>query len=145
MPRFSTNPRASRVAHSSLADTYNVLGYYNYQAPRELYPRATAASMRALELEPALAEAHASLGYTRLFFEWDWDGAASSFKRAIALDPSYAGAHQWYAWCLLVAGRADETITAMKTALELDRLLAQPSIRTCHSPLSFVTAASKCV
>ena len=110
------------LAYTGLADTYNVLGYYNFLAPREVYPRATAASMRALELEPALAEAHASLGYTRLFFEWDWEGAASSFRRAISLDPGYASAHQWYAWYLLVAGRSDETIVAMKTALELDPL-----------------------
>ncbi|MCC6316403.1 MAG: protein kinase [Gemmatimonadaceae bacterium] len=110
------------LAFTGLSDTYNVLGYYNFQAPRDVYPRATAAAMRALELDPGIAEAHASLGYTRLFFEWDWDGAASSFRRAMALDPSYASAPQWYAWYFLVAGRADESVTAMRTALELDPL-----------------------
>jgi serine/threonine-protein kinase len=113
---------AYALAYTGLADTYNVLGYYNYQPPQESYPRAKAASTRALELDPNLAEAHASLGYTRLFFDWDWEGAATSFKRAIALDPAYASAHQWYAWYLLVAGRIDEMIAAMRAALELDPL-----------------------
>jgi serine/threonine-protein kinase len=110
------------LAYTGLSDTWNVLGYYNYEAPRDAYPRAKAASTRALELDPDLAAAHASLGYTRLFYDWDWEGAAASFRRAIALDPHYASAHQWYAWYLLVAGRMDEMIAAMRTALELDPL-----------------------
>ncbi|MDQ3698951.1 MAG: tetratricopeptide repeat-containing serine/threonine-protein kinase [Gemmatimonadota bacterium] len=113
---------AYALAYTGLADTYNVLGYYNYLGPQESYPRAKAASTRALELDPDLAEAHASLGYTRLFFEWNWEGAASSYRRAIALNPGYASAHQWYSWYLLVAGRIDEMITEMRTALELDPL-----------------------
>ena len=110
------------LAYTGLADTYNVLGYYNYLPPRDSYPRASAASKRALTLDPNLAEAHASLGYTQLFFDWNWDGAAASFRRAIDLDAGYASAHQWYGWYLLVAGRIDEMITAMRTALELDPL-----------------------
>ena len=110
------------LAYTGLADTYNVLGYYNYLPPRDSYPRASAASTRALELDSNLAEAHASLGYTQLFFDWNWEGAAASFRRAIDLDAGYASAHQWYAWYLLVAGRVDEMIAAMRVALELDPL-----------------------
>lgn len=110
------------LAYAGLADTYNVLGYYNYLPPREAYPRASAASTRALELDAALAEAHASLGYTQLFYDWNWDGAAASFRRAIDLDAGYASAHQWYAWYFLVAGRIEQMITAMRTAVELDPL-----------------------
>ncbi len=110
------------LAYAGLADAYNMLGYYNSLPPREAYPRAAAASTRALELDPDLAEAHASLGYTRLFFEWNWDGARESFTRAIALDPNYATAHQWYAWYLLVAARMEEMIATMKKALDLDPL-----------------------
>lgn len=110
------------LAYTGLADTYNVLGYYSFQAPRETFPRAKAASTRALELDPDLAEAHASLGYTRLFYDWDWEGSAASFRRAIALAPAYASAHQWYGWYLLVARRLDEMIASMRTALQLDPL-----------------------
>ncbi len=113
---------AYALAYTGLADTYNVLGYYNYVSPLESYPLASAASTRALELDPNLAEAHASLGYTQLFFDWDWDASATSFRRAIELDPGYASAHQWYAWYLLVAGRFDEMVTSMRLALELDPL-----------------------
>ncbi len=113
---------AYALAYSGLSDTYNVLGYYNYLPPLEAYPRAKAASTRALELDPHLAEAHASLGYTRLFFDWEWDGAAASYQRAIKLDPTYASAHQWYAWYLLVAGRTEDMIASMQTALSLDPL-----------------------
>ncbi len=110
------------LAHAGLADAYNVLGYYNYLPPREAYPRAKAAASRALEIDESLVHAHASLGYARLFFDWDWSGAEASFLRAIELDPSYASAHQWYAWCLLVMRRMDEMIVAMRTALQLDPL-----------------------
>lgn len=109
-------------AYAAMADTYNLLGYYNIQPPREVYPRATAASTRALDLDPSLAEAHASLGYSRLFYDWDWEGARASFAEAIALDPGYASAHQWLGWYYLVTGRMDEMLGAMRTALKLDPL-----------------------
>lgn len=110
------------LAYAGVADSYNVLGYYNYLAPREAYPRAKSAATRALDIDDSLAQAHASLGYTRLFYDWDWSGAEASFQRALALDPTYASAHQWYAWCLLVTRRMDEMIEAMRTALQLDPL-----------------------
>jgi serine/threonine-protein kinase len=114
-PRFA-------LAHSALADTYNLLGYYNFLPPKDAYPRAKAASTKALSIDPNLAEAHASLGYTRLFFDWDWAGAKESLERAIALDAGYASAHHWYAWYLLVAGRMEEMIAEMRKALDLDPL-----------------------
>lgn len=113
---------AYALAYTGLSDTYNVLGYYNYLPPSEAYPRAKAASTRALELDPNLAEAHASLGYTRLFFDWEWEGAAQSFRRAISLNPGYASAHQWFAWYHLVTGRYEAMIASMRVALDLDPL-----------------------
>jgi serine/threonine-protein kinase len=110
------------LAYAGMADAYNVLGYYGFQAPRDAYPRAKAASTRALEIDPSLAQAHASLGYTRLFFDWDFPGAEASFRRALELDPHYASAHQWYAWHLLVTGNLREMIERMRTALQLDPL-----------------------
>ncbi|MEO6447161.1 MAG: protein kinase [Gemmatimonadaceae bacterium] len=110
------------LAYAGLADAYNVLGYYNYLAPRDAYARAKVASTRALEIDETLAEAHASLGYTRLFFDWDWAGAEASFQRAIELDTLYASAHQWYAWHKLVMHELDEMIELMRMALQLDPL-----------------------
>jgi eukaryotic-like serine/threonine-protein kinase len=113
---------AFALAYAGLADTYNVLGYYSFAAPREVYPKATAASTRALELDPGLAEAHASLGYTRLFYDWNWEGARASFEEAIAHDPGYASAYQWHAWYFLVAGRLEDMLASMRMALRLDPL-----------------------
>ncbi|MGE0442802.1 MAG: protein kinase [Gemmatimonadales bacterium] len=110
------------LAYAGLSDTFNVLGYYAFEPARDVYPRAAAAATRALELEPGLAEAHASLGYSRLFYDWDWEGARASFEEAIACDPSYASAHQWLGWYYLVAGRFEEMLATMRSALQFDPL-----------------------
>lgn len=110
------------LAHSGLADAYNVLGYYNFKPPREAYPRAKAAAARALEIDPELAEAHASLGYALLFYDRAYEDAARELRQAIELQPSYATAHQWYGWYLLVTGRFDETVEELENAVRLDPL-----------------------
>jgi TolB-like protein/Flp pilus assembly protein TadD len=110
------------MAHAGLADTFNVLGYYNVLPPRNAYPRAKAASARALEADPGLAEAHASLGFSLLFFDRDWDGAERSLREAIALETSYPSAHQWLAWVLFVRGRFGEALESMRRAHDLDPL-----------------------
>ncbi|MBA3659434.1 MAG: protein kinase, partial [Gemmatimonadales bacterium] len=110
------------IAYSGLADTYNVLGYYSAERPHTAFPRGRAAASRALEIDPQLAEAHASLGFVRLFYDRDWDGAGRAFEQAIALNPTYATAHQWQAWYLFIVGRVEEAISAFQRALELDPL-----------------------
>jgi TolB-like protein/Tfp pilus assembly protein PilF len=109
-------------AYTGLADTYNVLGYYTLQAPGDSYPPAKVAAEKALEIDPELAEAHASLGYATLFYDRDWEQAREHFERSIALNPKYASAHQWYGWYLLVMERFEETVAAMERALSLDPL-----------------------
>lgn len=110
------------LAYSGMADTYNVLGYYNIQDPRDAYPRALAAARRVLEIDDGIAEAHASLGYALLFFERAYEDAAAELQRAISLKPSYATAHQWYGWYLLVRDRFDEMVESLARAVELDPL-----------------------
>jgi serine/threonine protein kinase/tetratricopeptide (TPR) repeat protein len=110
------------LAYTGLADTYNLLGYYNTQRPTQAYPRAKAASGRALEIDPSMAEAHGSLGYTRLFFDRDWSAAEDSFKEAIRLHPTYASAHQWYGWYFIATGQPDEALAAMQRAHAIDPL-----------------------
>jgi TolB-like protein/Tfp pilus assembly protein PilF len=110
------------LAYAGLADTYNVFGYYNIQAPADSYPRAKAAAARALDIDDKLAEAHASLGYATLFYDRRYEDAARALERAIELKPSYATAHQWYGWYLLVRDRFDATLAALEHAVELDPL-----------------------
>lgn len=110
------------LAYTGLADTYNLLGYYNTQRPTHAYPRAKAASARALEIDPSMAEAHGSLGYTNLFFDRDWSAAERSFREAVRLHPSYASAHQWYGWYFIATDQPEKTLAAMYRAHEIDPL-----------------------
>jgi len=110
------------LAYTGLADTFNILGYYNNQRPHDAFPRGKAAVTRALALDETLSEAHASLGYIQLFYDLDWPGAQRSFQRAIELKPKNATAHQWNAWHLLVTERFDEALVALQRAQELDPL-----------------------
>ncbi len=110
------------LAYSGLADAFMALGYYNYTPPKDSYSKAKAAARRALELDPTLAEAHASLGFAGLFFDRNWAETEREFKRAIDLKPGYPTGHQWYAWYLLVMERFDEALEEMRRAQELDPL-----------------------
>ncbi len=107
---------------AGLAESYAVLGDFAVVAPKETFPRAEAAAQRALELDDALAEAHAALGLVRLEYGWDWTAAEREFIRAIELNPSYPTAHQFYSWYLGSVLRVDESIAEGKRALELDPL-----------------------
>ncbi len=108
------------LAHVGLADCYNCLGYYSHQEPNEVFPKAKKAALDALNIDRTLAEAHASLGYTATFYEWNWERAESEFKQAIALNPNYATAHHWYAGFLSIVERHDESLVEWKQAQKLD-------------------------
>jgi TolB-like protein/DNA-binding SARP family transcriptional activator len=109
-------------AHSGIADAYAVLGFYDHLPPREAFPRAKAAALRALEIDPRLAQAHASLGYVALYYDWQWPAAELAFSRAIELNPNYSVGHQWHANFLVARGRFDEAVAAMRRAQETDPL-----------------------
>jgi TolB-like protein/DNA-binding winged helix-turn-helix (wHTH) protein/Flp pilus assembly protein TadD len=111
-------------AYSGLADTYALLGDWQYAAmtPREALPKAKAAAIKALELDSALGEAHNSLAFCLDGFDWDFDSAGKEFLRAIELNPGYATAHHWYAWHLALLHRLDEAMAEMKKAENLDPL-----------------------
>jgi serine/threonine-protein kinase len=110
------------LAYVGLADSYSVLTSWGLMAPREAYPRAKAAALKALELDETLAEAHASLGVVSNEYDWDWVGAEKEFKRAIELNPGYAFARHAYAEYLSQMGRHNEAIAEIKRAQELDPL-----------------------
>jgi TolB-like protein/Flp pilus assembly protein TadD len=111
-------------AYSGLADTYALLGDWQYavMTPREAFPKAKAAALKAVELDSALGEAHNSLAFVLDGFDWDLDAGGKEFRRAIELNPGYATAHHWYAWHLALLGRYDEAIAEMRKAENLDPL-----------------------
>jgi len=111
-------------AYSGLADTYALLGDWQYavMTPKEALPKAKTAAIKALELDSALGEAHNSLAFCLDGFDWDLNAAGKEFQRAIELNPGYATAHHWYAWHLALLHQDDEAIIEMRKAQSLDPL-----------------------
>lgn len=109
-------------AYSGLADAYQLLAVYNAERHQEMMPMAKAAAEKALELDPRLAEAHASLGVVELLYEWNWSAAERELLTAIDLNPGYAAAHQWYGIYLVAMGRTVEARASLRRAQTLDPL-----------------------
>ena len=109
-------------AHAGIADCYAVLtmAHLGVMPPNEGMPRAIAAAEKALQLDPELSEAYASLGNARLWYEYDWPAAESCFKRALELNPVYASALQWHSSYLQTVDRIDESLAELGRALEVD-------------------------
>ena len=111
-------------AYSGLADTYALLGDWQYgvMPSKEALPAAKAAATKAVELDDTLGEAHTSLGFVFSGFDWEWVSAEKEFRRSIDLTPGYATAHHWYAWHLSLMGRHGEALAEMRKARSLDPL-----------------------
>jgi DNA-binding winged helix-turn-helix (wHTH) protein/TolB-like protein/Flp pilus assembly protein TadD len=107
-------------AYAGMADSYALLGFYDFVPPTESYPKAKQAVMRALALNDGLAEAHASFLSIKTDYDWDWIGAEKEFRRAIELNPNYAPAYQWHAYVLLATGQVDAAIADLNHAMQLD-------------------------
>ena len=86
------------------------------------FPKARTAAERALALDSTLAEPRATLGFVHLYYTWDWDAADREFKHAIARNPSYATAHEWYGLYLTSMGRFEESREHERAAQQLDPL-----------------------
>ncbi len=110
------------LAYHGLADVYSILGLYAFQPPSAVVDRAMEAATRAVELAPELAEAQTSLGFVQLL-DWDWQGANSTFNRAIELNPRYSQAHTFRAWLLSTLDKPDEAAEAVRVGTELDPFL----------------------
>jgi tetratricopeptide (TPR) repeat protein len=110
------------LAYAGLADCYAVLPMYRPIAANEVYPKAKAAALKALELDDELAEAHTALGAIMWNYEWDWDGSDRETERAAELNPGYAQIYQWSAEGLVERGRFEEAVDEMNKARELDPL-----------------------
>jgi len=110
------------LAYAGLADCYAVSYYYVGERPRELMPLAKTYAAKAIELDPSLAEPHATLGFVTWLLDWDRVAAEREFLRAIELNRNYPTAHQWYSRFLRGVGRTDEAFQEIKRAEELDPL-----------------------
>lgn len=108
------------MTHAGLALAYATLSIYSPLSPKQALPKAREALLRALQIDDALPEAHASLGLIKTWYDRDWIGAEDEFKLALELNPGYANAHQWYSYTLLFTARFSDALEQMEQALELD-------------------------
>lgn len=118
---ISNDPKYAE-AYSGLADTYALLGDWEYASMTAgaAMPLAEAAARKALELDDSLGEAHNSLAFCLDGFDWNFKASDREFRRSIELNPGYATAHHWYSWHLALLGQNDEAISEMKRAQDLD-------------------------
>lgn len=124
------------LAYTGLADCYALLSNFSALPPTDVFPKAKAAVVKALELDEMLAEAHTSLAYINTIYDWDWRGAETEFKRAIELKSSDEWSHEAYGWYLAAMERFDESIAEMKRAREVDPL-SLPAIAHVGIPLHY--------
>lgn len=113
---------ADPLPHAALALGYSQYGHESGE-PGVMFPRAKAAAERALEVDDTLAEAHEALAETRLYWEWDWEGAERTFERVLEINPNLPLAHAHRGWYLQLRRRWDEGIAAMLRACRLDPLV----------------------
>ena len=110
------------AAWSGLADAWLLAGSYgnSFLSPSVAMPKAKQAAERALALDPVSAEAHTSLAYIHMMWDWDYVAAEQEFKRALQINPGYVNAHHWYSHELIALGRVSESHEQSETALSLD-------------------------
>ncbi len=113
-------------AYSGIADASALLASWQFASPAEMYPRAVAAARRALELDPLSAEAHASIGFVKLNWEWQWGEAEMEFRRALELNASQENACRWLSAFLAGVGRDDEALDIALKVVALDPLSVLP-------------------
>jgi len=107
-------------AYVGVAEYYSILPFYTDSMPDEVFPKARAAVAKALELDDALARAHAAQAYIKTYYDWDWRTGEEEFRRALALDPNDAATHHMFSRFLASLGRIDEALAEVKRARELD-------------------------
>ncbi|HEV8133262.1 MAG TPA: protein kinase [Pyrinomonadaceae bacterium] len=108
------------AAHAGLADAYTFLGFHGLAPSLEIFSKARAAAAKALELDPKLPDANISMGYVKLYHDWDCRAAEFFLRRAVELNPSSAKALYSLMLCLVQTSRFDEGRDALEKALLLD-------------------------
>jgi TolB-like protein/DNA-binding winged helix-turn-helix (wHTH) protein len=111
--------------YAGSADAYALLGSLPDSNIRDTaMPKAKEMALTALKLDDSLADAHTSLAFVEMHYEWKFREAEQEFKRAIDLNPNYSIAHHWYAFDLAAMGRMDEAVAEVKRARQTDPLSA---------------------
>jgi len=139
-------------AYVGLADAHSLLNLYAISPPPDAYPKAREFATRALSIDDNLAEAHASMGYIKFYYERDRPAAELEFRRSIQMNPSYAPAHHWFALALSamnkpvdaaseiqIAGRLDPRSLAIKSAAGIVHFFAgqyQEALAECDRALA---------
>jgi tetratricopeptide (TPR) repeat protein len=108
------------LAHAGVAEVYTLLAFLGLRPPTEVMPGAKTAAQRALAIDDALPEAHTSLGFIHLVYDWDWVAAERELQRAIALNPRYVLARYWYATLCASRLRLEESVTEDERAVEVE-------------------------
>ena len=109
------------LAYAGLADCY-LFPQHARETPQVTIPKSRALAMKALDLDDTLAEAHATLAFIKMRYDYDWTGAEQEFKQSIELNPNYPVTHQYYGTFLVNTGKTDEGLREINRALELDPL-----------------------
>ena len=110
------------LAHAGLADAYSFMGGYGYFPSREAYTKSKQEAIRALELDPTLAEANTSLATVQYRYDWNWSDAEKSFQKALQLNPGYITAHHWYGVFQVLTGKFPEGLQKVEKAATIDPL-----------------------
>ncbi len=110
------------LGYAGLAQAYFIMAANHYENPDMYFPKAKEHALKALSLDDDLAEPHAVIAAMASGYDRDWDRAESEFKRAIALNPSYPSAHQWYSQHIASENRKSEAWSEINRALELSPL-----------------------
>ena len=110
----------SALAYSGISFVWAARQQMGLVPPQEAGPRAREAALKALELDDTLAETHHGLAVVRVWTEWDWEGGAEEFQRAIELNPNFPDARAFYSHLLMIMKRLEEATVRIERALELD-------------------------
>jgi serine/threonine protein kinase/TolA-binding protein len=112
------------LAYAGLADSYAAMAFFGQIPPKQAWPKSEEAAVKALAIDDGLGEAHFALAVVKTWYDWNWPGGEREFKRAIELNPEFAGAesHAMYASLLDAMGRFDEAIAEAKRSREVDPL-----------------------
>jgi len=116
------------LAYVSISRTYSQLAWSGSVAPQESGEKARAAALKAVALDPTLAEAHTELGRVLYQYDWNWAGSEREIRRALELNPNDAGAHRCYAALLRTTGRIQEAMAESRRVHELDPLVSKTSV-----------------
>lgn len=108
------------AAYAALADCYDRLPVTSDVPSRDAFPKAKEAALKALKIDGELAEAHTLLGWIKLWYEWDWEGAEKEFHRSLGSNPNHPFTHMGLAHRLSDLGRQDEALVRIDHALRLD-------------------------